>query len=50
MGQLERIRNLMAAELITKMSFDVDGRRVRFKMTERAAKVLDDLSRQLASE
>ena len=41
------IRKLMAADIITKASFDGDGRRVSCMLTEKAGKVLDDLYRQI---
>ena len=41
------IRRLMAADIIAKASFDGDGRRVSYMLTEKAGKVLDDLYRQI---
>ena len=41
------IRKLMAADIITKASFDGDGRRVSYMLTDKATKVLDDLYRQI---
>ena len=41
------IRRLMAADIITKASFDGDGRRVSCMLTDKASKVLDDLYRQI---
>ena len=37
------IRKLMAAEIITKASFDGDRRRVSYMLTDKAAKVIEDL-------
>ncbi len=37
------IRKLTAAGIIVKDSFDGDGRRVRYRLVEKADKVLDDL-------
>ena len=39
----EYIRKLTAAGIIVKDSFDGDGRRVRYRLVEKADKVLDDL-------
>ena len=41
------IRRLMAADIIAKASFDGDGRRVSYMLTDKAGKVLDDLYRQI---
>ena len=41
------IRKLTAAEIIAKAAFDGDGRRVRYTLTEKAGKILDDLYRQI---
>ena len=41
------IRKLMAADIIAKASVDGDGRRVRYTLTEKAGKVLDNLYRQI---
>ncbi len=41
------IRKLMAAEIIAKSAFDGDGRRVRYTLTNKAGKILDDLYRQI---
>ena len=41
------IRRLMAADIIAKASFDGDGRRVSYMLTEKAGKVLDGLYRQI---
>ena len=43
----EYIRKLMAAEIITKASFDGDRRRVSYMLTDKAAKVLEDLCEQI---
>ena len=37
----------MAADIIAKASFDGDGRRVSYMLTDKATKVLDDLYRQI---
>jgi DNA-binding MarR family transcriptional regulator len=39
----EYIRKLTASGIIVKDAFEGDGRRVRYTLTERADKVLDDL-------
>ena len=41
------IRKLMAAEIITKASFDGDRRRVYYMLTDKAARVLEDLCEQI---
>jgi DNA-binding MarR family transcriptional regulator len=41
------IRRLMAADIIAKASFDGDGRRVSYMLTDKATKVLDGLYRQI---
>ena len=41
------IRKLMAADIITKASVDGDRRRVSYALTDKAAKVLEDLYRQI---
>jgi DNA-binding MarR family transcriptional regulator len=41
------IRKLTAAEIIAKSAFDGDGRRVRYTLTDKAGKILDDLYRQI---
>lgn len=43
----EYIRKLMAADIITKASFDGDRRRVSYMLTDKAAKVLEDLCEQI---
>ena len=37
----------MAAEIITKASFDGDRRRVSYMLTDKAARVLEDLCEQI---
>jgi len=43
----EYIRKLTAADIIVKDVFDGDGRRVRYRLMEKADKVLDDLYGEL---
>ena len=43
----EYIRKLMAAEIITKASFDGDRRRVSYVLTDKAARVIEDLCEQI---
>ena len=43
----EYIRKLTAAGIIVRDTFDGDGRRVRYRLMEKADKVLDDLYGQI---
>jgi len=43
----EYIRKLTAAGIIAKDAFDGDGRRVRYRLMEKADKILDDLYGEL---